>query len=165
MNKIKRLGQSIFLGFPFVSCWHYPSERCCCTTLAFEDSHRESLWLRAAGANRKPLAIALRTGPAALRKRGLLLIWLDKDISRLSAHDGSPGRRAAFTDAAIQFCLTVNPEAMDRMPRPKPESRRRYGASGHSVTASALWSPSARPQKSRCASLCSTASQHSAQPK
>ena len=44
---------------------------------------------------------------AALRKRRSLLIWLDKDMSWLAPHDGSPGRPALFSDAAIQFCLTI----------------------------------------------------------
>ena len=44
---------------------------------------------------------------AALRKRGSLLIWLDKDMTWLAPPDGSPGRPAVFSDAAIQFCLTI----------------------------------------------------------
>ena len=44
---------------------------------------------------------------ASLRKRGSLLIWLDKDMTWLAPHDGSPGRPALFSDAAIQFCLTI----------------------------------------------------------
>lgn len=44
---------------------------------------------------------------ASLRKRGSLLIWLDKDMIWLAPHDGSPGRPAVFSDAAIQFCLTI----------------------------------------------------------
>jgi hypothetical protein len=44
---------------------------------------------------------------AALRQRGSLLIWLDKDMTWLAPHDGSPGRPALFSDAAIQFCLTI----------------------------------------------------------
>jgi Transposase DDE domain len=43
---------------------------------------------------------------ATLRKRGSLLIWLDKKMTWLAQHDGSPGRPAAFPDAAIQFCLS-----------------------------------------------------------
>jgi hypothetical protein len=39
---------------------------------------------------------------AALRKRGSLLIWLDKDITWLAPHDGNPGRPAVFSDLAIQ---------------------------------------------------------------
>jgi hypothetical protein len=44
---------------------------------------------------------------AAPRKRGSLLIWLDKTMTLLLPHDGSPGRPAVFSDAAIQFCLTI----------------------------------------------------------
>ena len=44
---------------------------------------------------------------ASLRKRGSLLIWLDKDMTWLASHDGSPGRPAVFSDGAIQFCLTI----------------------------------------------------------
>jgi hypothetical protein len=44
---------------------------------------------------------------AALRQRGSLLIWLDKGMTWLAPHDGSPGRPALFSDAAIQFCLTI----------------------------------------------------------
>ena len=43
----------------------------------------------------------------ALRKRGSLLIWLDKEVIWLAPHDGGPGRPAVFSDAAIQFCLTI----------------------------------------------------------
>jgi len=44
---------------------------------------------------------------ASLCKRGSLLIWLDKDMTWLAPHDGRPGRPAVFSDAAIQFCLTI----------------------------------------------------------
>ena len=44
---------------------------------------------------------------AALRKRGSLLIWLDKDMIWLGPHDGCSGRPAMFSDATIQFCLTI----------------------------------------------------------
>lgn len=39
----------------------------------------------------------------ALRKRGSLPVWLDKDMTWRAPHDGSPGRPAVFSDAAIQF--------------------------------------------------------------
>jgi hypothetical protein len=60
----------------------------------------------------KPSAARYRTMnwssyTAALRKRGSLLIWLDKEMTWLASHDGSPGRPAVFSDAAIQFCLTI----------------------------------------------------------
>ena len=41
---------------------------------------------------------------AALKTRGSLLIWLDKEMTWLAAHEGRPGRPAIFSDAAIQFC-------------------------------------------------------------
>ena len=44
---------------------------------------------------------------ASLRKRGSLLIWLDKDMTWIAPHDSSPGRPAVFSEAAIQFCLTI----------------------------------------------------------
>ncbi len=44
---------------------------------------------------------------AALRKRGSLLIWLDKEMTWLAPPDGRPGRPAVFSDTAIQFCLTI----------------------------------------------------------
>ena len=60
----------------------------------------------------KPTAARYRTTnwsrySASLKKRGSLLIWLDKDMTWLAPHDGSPGRPAVFSDAAIQFCLTI----------------------------------------------------------
>jgi hypothetical protein len=36
-----------------------------------------------------------------------LLIWLDKEMTWLARPEGSPGRPAVFSDAAIQFCLTI----------------------------------------------------------
>lgn len=44
---------------------------------------------------------------ASLRERGSLLIWLDKEMTWLAPHDGSSGRPALFSDAAIQLCLTI----------------------------------------------------------
>ena len=44
---------------------------------------------------------------ASLKKRGSLLIWLDKEVTWLAPPEGSPGRPAVFSDAAIQFCLTI----------------------------------------------------------
>ncbi|MDH5528744.1 MAG: transposase, partial [Paracoccaceae bacterium] len=44
---------------------------------------------------------------ASLKKRGSLLIWLDKEMTWLAPHDGSPCRPSVFSDAAIQFCLTI----------------------------------------------------------
>ena len=44
---------------------------------------------------------------ASLCKRGSLLIWLDKEMTWLAPPGGSPDRPAVFSDAAIQFCLTI----------------------------------------------------------
>jgi hypothetical protein len=44
---------------------------------------------------------------SSLRERGSLLIWLDKEMTWLAPPDGRPGRQAVFSDAAIQFCLTI----------------------------------------------------------
>ena len=43
----------------------------------------------------------------SLRKRGSLLIWVDKDMTWRAPHDGRCGRPAIFSDAAIQFCLSI----------------------------------------------------------
>jgi len=44
---------------------------------------------------------------AALRERGSMLIWVDQDMAWLAPHEGRPGRPPVFSDAAIQFCLSV----------------------------------------------------------
>lgn len=43
----------------------------------------------------------------ALRKRGSLLIWLDKEMTWYAPHEGRPGRPPVFSNAAIQFCLSI----------------------------------------------------------
>lgn len=43
----------------------------------------------------------------ALRKRGSLLIRLDKDMTWLAPHEGRPGRPPVLSNAAIQFCLSI----------------------------------------------------------
>ena len=43
----------------------------------------------------------------ALRRRGPLLIWFDKEMTWLASHHVRPGRPSVFSDAAIQFCLTM----------------------------------------------------------
>lgn len=60
----------------------------------------------------KPSAARYRTTNwssynAALRKRGSLLIWLDREMAWLAPHEGRPGRPPVFSDAAIQFCLSI----------------------------------------------------------
>jgi len=44
---------------------------------------------------------------AALKARGSLTIWLDKGMSWFAAASGKRGRSPQFSDAAIQFCLTI----------------------------------------------------------
>lgn len=44
---------------------------------------------------------------AALRKRGSMLIWIDRDMAWLAPAEGCPGRPSVFSEAAIQFCLSV----------------------------------------------------------
>lgn len=44
---------------------------------------------------------------AALRKRGSLLVWLDRDMEWVASLSGRPGRPQTFSDAAIQFCLSL----------------------------------------------------------
>jgi IS5 family transposase len=43
----------------------------------------------------------------ALRKRGSLLIWLDKEMTWHAPHEGRLGRPPVFSNAAIQFCLSL----------------------------------------------------------
>ncbi|MFC0341183.1 transposase, partial [Paracoccus niistensis] len=44
---------------------------------------------------------------AALGKRGSLLIWLDKEMGWHAPHEGRAGRPPVFSNAAIQFCLSI----------------------------------------------------------
>lgn len=43
----------------------------------------------------------------ALRKRGSLLIWLDKEMTWYAPHEGRLGCPPVFSNAAIQFCLSI----------------------------------------------------------
>lgn len=44
---------------------------------------------------------------AALKARGLLTIWRDKDMQWYASASGKRGRQRVFSDAAIQFCLSI----------------------------------------------------------
>ncbi|OED50504.1 transposase [Rhodobacteraceae bacterium (ex Bugula neritina AB1)] len=44
---------------------------------------------------------------ASLRKRGSLLVWFDRDMTWFAERCGKRGRPETFSDAAIQFCLSV----------------------------------------------------------
>ncbi len=43
----------------------------------------------------------------ALRKRGSLLIWVEKEMAWHAPHEGRSGRPPVFSNAAIQFCLSL----------------------------------------------------------
>ena len=43
----------------------------------------------------------------SLKQRGQLLLWLNKDTDWLEPATGRRGRQPTFSDAAIQFCLTI----------------------------------------------------------
>ena len=44
---------------------------------------------------------------AALKARGSLTIWLDRDLQWYAPASGRRGRQRVFSDAAIQFCLSI----------------------------------------------------------
>jgi hypothetical protein len=44
---------------------------------------------------------------AALKARGSFMIWLDKDMQWFADPSGENGRPQRYTDAAIQFCLSI----------------------------------------------------------
>lgn len=48
-----------------------------------------------------------KTYNAALVSRGSLSIWLDKNMSWYATAQGKRGRAQIYSDAAIQFCLTI----------------------------------------------------------
>lgn len=43
----------------------------------------------------------------SLKQRGQLLLWLDKGMNWLAPATGKRGRQPTFSDAAIQYCLTI----------------------------------------------------------
>lgn len=45
---------------------------------------------------------------AALKARGSLSIWLDKNMSWFAAAGDKRGRSLHFSDVAVRFCLTIN---------------------------------------------------------
>jgi hypothetical protein len=48
-----------------------------------------------------------KTYNEALKTRGSLLIWLDRDMSWHGSANGKRGRSPKYSEAAIQFCLTI----------------------------------------------------------
>lgn len=59
----------------------------------------------------------------ALRKRGSLLIWLDKEMTRHAPHEGRPGRPPVFSNSAIQFWLSI--KVLFKLPLRQSEPVRR----------------------------------------
>jgi IS5 family transposase len=64
------------------------------------------------GGMTKPMPARYRTTNwsaynAALRKRGSLLIWLEREMTWLAPHEGRSGRPPVFSESAIQFCLSI----------------------------------------------------------
>ena len=60
----------------------------------------------------KPAPVRYRTTNwpeynAALRRRGSLLVWVDREMEWSAPKRGRPGRPETFSDAAIQFCLAI----------------------------------------------------------
>lgn len=43
----------------------------------------------------------------ALRRRGSLLVWLDREMEWLAGPSGRPGRSETYSEATIQFCLSI----------------------------------------------------------
>lgn len=43
----------------------------------------------------------------ALKRRGSLSLWLDKDMAWFAVESGKRGRSPIYSDAAIQFCLSL----------------------------------------------------------
>ena len=79
---------------------------------------------------RKPIPARYRTTnwssyTALLRKRGSLLIWLDK-----ASHGSSPGRTEVFSGAAIQFCLTISSGRRPGGGQPVEDGRSDLGSGG-----------------------------------
>ena len=44
----------------------------------------------------------------ALKRRGSLIIWFDPAMTWVAAPTGKRGRQAAYSDGAVQTCLTLN---------------------------------------------------------
>lgn len=131
---------------------------------------------------------------AALRRRGSLLIWLDKEMAWHAPHEGRPGRPPVFSDAAIPFCLSIKvlfklplriaprlePATKSCAPRVTTAGRSGNGgrdttsaaaprpgcaASSPSASASPRETPTVRQPKSTSASPSSTVSTPSAPPR
>lgn len=76
----------------------------------FRDSQRESGGLRACHDEARTARYRTTNWKSyndALKRRGSLFVWLDRDMAWLAPKCGKPGRAPVFSDAAIQFSLMV----------------------------------------------------------
>ncbi len=60
-----------------------------------------------APANQKYLTTNWKDYNVALKARGSLLIWLDKEICWHGSASGKRGRSPKYSESAIQLCLTI----------------------------------------------------------
>jgi hypothetical protein len=58
-------------------------------------------------ANQKYRTTNWKAYNAALKARGDLLIWVDQDMCWHGSSNGKRGRSPKYSEAAIQFCLTI----------------------------------------------------------
>lgn len=79
---------------------------------------------------------------AVLRKRGSLLIWLDKVMGWHVPHDGRPGHRSVFSNAAVQFC----PSTKMLFKLPPPTSARSSVTAAGKATAPSCRRARSEPQ-------------------
>ena len=85
---------------------------------------------------------------ASLRKRGSLLIWVDKDMTWRAPRDGRTGRPAVFSDAAIQFCLSI--KILFKLPlRQTAGMVARSADNNHSARGGALFHPDGERRRRR----------------
>lgn len=72
----------------------------------------QGLWLLVCLGMSRPASSRCRTTNwsafnAALRRRGSLLVWLNREMEWLAAASRRPGRPQIFSDAATRFCLGI----------------------------------------------------------
>ena len=81
---------------------------------------------------------------AALRRRGSLLVWLDREMGWLAPASGRPGRPETFSDAAIQVCLTI--KVLLWLPPVRPEVSDLVGVGSSAVFCQASRCGTDRPR-------------------
>ena len=68
---------------------------------------------------------------ASLKARGSLTVWLDKGMQWYAPATGKRGRNPVFSDAAIQFCLSIK-MPLRFGPAPEPRNGSKPAATGQS---------------------------------